>query len=269
MKNVIFLNGQYVVNEDAVVSTSDPGFMYGWGVFETMCSIRGKIVYLRAHIDRLNCSCRLLHIKIPYSSDKVQRIIREIVLLNELSDARVRLSVWKGQDKAWILVRADKYKPFSSIQYRRGFRLCVASLRQNEDSFLTRVKSMNNLLYQLSYHKAKDAGFDEALLLNSRGYIAECSRSNIFMVKDGGLFTPSLECGCLCGITRMALLDLASKYKIKSCEGKFTIADLKTADEAFITNSLMGIMPVAYLENSKIGRSSKITHFLSDKYSRL
>jgi branched-subunit amino acid aminotransferase/4-amino-4-deoxychorismate lyase len=186
-----------------------------------------------------------------------------------LPDARVRLSVWKGQDETGLLVKADKYKPFSRAKYRQGFRLCLAPLRQNEDSFLARIKCMNNLLYQLSYQRAEDAGFDEALLLNSRGYIAECSRANIFLVKDGELLTPSLDCGCLGGITRAAVLDLARQHKIKSYENKFILSDLKAADEVFITNSLIGVMPVKYMEKIKVGASSRITRFMSGVYRGL
>jgi len=133
------------------------------------------------------------------------------------------------------------------------------------------LKTTNRIFYDLSLKEARDKGFDEAIILNSRGIIAEASRSNIFWVKDKELFTPGLECGCLDGITRKAVFDLAKKYNFKIYTGNFTLQDLYTCDEAFLTNSLWGIMPLAVIEKETIGKGKcgKLTRFFIEKYNSL
>jgi len=126
-------------------------------------------------------------------------------------------------------------------------------------------------LYQLSLGQAQDKGFDEALILNSRGFIAEAARSNIFLVKGDALFTPTLSCGCLAGITRKVVFDLAKRNNIKIYEGRFILKDLYEADEAFLTNSLMGVMPLVAVEKHLIkkGLRGKITGYFIKKYNSL
>ena len=150
-------------------------------------------------------------------------------------------------------------------------RLAVSPLRQNEDSFLCRIKTANRLLYELTYIQAKKKGFDGSVILNSSGYIAEGTRSNIFFVKDDALFTPSLSCGCLDGVTRRVVFSLAKKYKIQVYEGNFILRDLLEAEEAFLTNSLVGIMPVASVDNKSIGKAKcrKLTESLIKRYNCL
>ncbi|OGX40156.1 MAG: hypothetical protein A2984_02740 [Omnitrophica WOR_2 bacterium RIFCSPLOWO2_01_FULL_41_12] len=262
MKEIVFLNGKFISKDEAKLSVLEPGFLYGFGLFETMRAYQKKIVYLGAHLKRLKNSCKLIALKCPYSPDKFKRMIKETVKINGFSDTYVRLTLWKSKAGTDILITAKKYQPYSPQRYIKGFSARISSLRQNENSLLGRIKSTNYLLCRLAYLEAKTKGLDEAIILNNRGYIAEGSRSNIFLVKDKALFTPSLQCGCLAGITRKVIFDLAKKYKIKICEGNFTIRDLYEADEAFFTNSLMGVMP---LEN-KCGR---LTKFFIKKYFTL
>jgi branched-subunit amino acid aminotransferase/4-amino-4-deoxychorismate lyase len=123
-------------------------------------------------------------------------------------------------------------------------------------------------LYEISFQAAKKAGFDEAVILNELGYITEGTRSNIFFIKDKQLCTPALTCGCLPGITRQAVFALAKECHLDLCEGKFTLRDLAQAEEAFLTNSLMGVMPLTSLNRQSIGqrKCAKITKIILKKY---
>ena len=272
MGKVIFLNGKFIPGEQAQVSILTPGFLYGWGLFETMRAYNKKIVYFDEHLKRLKRSAKLLDIRCPYPPAELKDIIQRIVKINSLKDAYVRLTLWKCEEGTDILVAVKKYQPYSSQEYKKGFRACISPFRQNEDSFLAQLKTTNYLLYRLAYTKAREKGFDEAIILNHKGYIAETSRSNLFFIKDKELFTPSLECSCLNGITRRVVFDLAKKYNIKAYEGNFSMPDLYASDEAFLTNSLVGIMPLVSVEERRIGlgRSRyRLSRFFIERYKSL
>ncbi len=236
---------------------SNPGF----GIFETMRFCCKKTVYFDAHLQRLASSARRLKIKLPLSLPKLKELIIREIRSSGLKDAYLRLIIFKSSRKEFQLL-IKKYTPHPQPKYKQGFRIYVADLRQNQNSIFPRHKTTLRQIHESAYEKAKKNGLDEALLLNRKGYLAEASRSNIFWVKDGRLFTPDLSCGCLNGITRKAVIDLARKFNLSVCQGKFLISDLKRADEAFLTNSLIGIMPVA-------GYSRPITNFLQEKYKIL
>ncbi|MDD4980502.1 MAG: aminotransferase class IV [Candidatus Omnitrophica bacterium] len=272
MKEIIFLNGKFLPLREAKISILTPGFLYGWGLFETMRAYHEKIVYFNAHLERINRSCKLIGINMPYSRNKLKGIIQETVKTNAFTDARVRLTLWKFAAGADTLVSVKKYCPYSYAKYKNGFRACVSSFRQNEGSHLAQLKTTSYLLYRLAYQQAKEQGFDESVILNPRGYICEGSSTNIFLVKNQELWTPALECGCLNGITRKAVLDLAKKYHIKAYEGNLSLPDLYAADEAFLTNSLLGIMPLAAVEKQRAGKGTgryRITRFFMQEYHSL
>ena len=272
LKETAFLNGKFIPVEEAKVFLFQPGFLYGWGLFETMRSCEGKIVYLNEHIKRLQDSSRLIKIKVPYSAAKIKTAIHKTVELNELKDAKVRLNLWKAQRACEISITAEKYQPPPLGKYKKGFHCQISQAKCNEGSFLSGIKSQNYLIYQLARIQAKEKGFDEVIMLNNRKVLAEASRSNIFLVKAQDLFTPSLECGTLAGITRKAVFDLAEKLKIKIQEGEFSLQDLYHADEIFLTNSLMGIMPVASIEeywSPNKANKEMLTQVFIKEYARL
>lgn len=271
MGEIVFLNGRFLDSRKAKISVLTTGILFGWGLFESMRSYNGTIVYLEEHLKRIRDSAKLIAINLSFSFAKLKRIIKEMVDKNSLKDAYVRLTLSESERGTDILVIAKRYQPYSIKKYRKGFCTAVSSLRQLEDSLLARIKSTSRLLYQLSLKEAKDRGFDEAIILNSRGYIAETSRSNIFLVKGRQLFTPSLSCGCLAGITRKVIFDLAKKNNLKIYEGKFTLKDLYEADEAFLTNSLMGVMPLISVGGHLIKNAlrGKVTGYFIKKYNSL
>lgn len=271
MKKIVFLNGKFLSLREARLPLLSPGFLYGFGLFETMRAYNNKIIHFAEHLKRIKSSCSLIKMRFPYSLTELKEIIKKTVEINRLGDAYVRLTLWKAAGGTDILIVARRYKPHPPGKYKRGLRACIFRYSQGENYFLARLKTTNYLFYQLAYLEARERKFDEAIILNNRGYIAEASRSNIFLVKDNTLFTPALECGCLAGITRRAILDLAKRYNLKVCEGNFTLQDLSAADEAFLTNSLLGVMPLTTIEKQLIrkGLVGKITKFFMKKYNFL
>lgn len=271
MQETVFLNGKFLAAKEARLPVLNPGFLYGWGLFETMRSYKGNIVYFNEHLARIKDSCGLIKINFPYSLSVLKKYIGKTVEINAFKDARVRLTLWKSGDKTTdTLIVAQKYSPFPSKKYKEGFSCLVSDATINENYFFARFKTTNHLFYQLAYLEAKEKGLDEAVILNSGGYLAEGSRSSIFFAKNNQLFTPALECGCLGGITRKVIFDLTRKNRIKISEGKFTLSRLLSADEAFLTNSLMGLMPLTRVKNRKIGKGqTKLTGILMELYAKL
>ncbi|MDP2941195.1 MAG: aminotransferase class IV [Candidatus Omnitrophota bacterium] len=269
---MVFLNGKFVASDEARIAVDEPGFLYGWGIFETMRACRQKIVYLDAHLKRLRKGAALISLQCPYQAARLKKIIRQVVETNGLADCQVRVSLWKAKTNSGILITAGKYRPYTGQKYKSGFSACVSGYCQNAGAMLARLKTMNHLFYRLASLEAGKKHCDEAIILNHQGCIAEASRSNIFFVKNNRLFTPALECGCLDGITRGAILDLAGKQQIEVCQGNFKLQDLYDAEEAFLTNSLMGVMPLAFVEGHRIGKGSgrfALTRQLGEKYNYL
>ncbi|MBN1913587.1 MAG: aminotransferase class IV [Candidatus Omnitrophica bacterium] len=257
VKTAVFLNGKFIKEDKAKVSTLSPGFLYGWGLFETMRSRGNRIIYLQEHLKRLRGSAALIGLKCPYTLGQLEKAIIKTVSLSGAWDCYVKVVLSKSEKSCDIIIIAKKYTPPSLTKYLRGFEASISSLRQNRDNFLARIKSTSYLFYQTAYSEAKKNGCDEALILNNSGHICEGSRANLFFVKDDQLFTPSLECGCLSGVTRKFILDTAKKYRIRSKQGDFRCVDLYSCNEAFLTNSLIGVMPLSRLENRDIGKGSK------------
>ncbi|MBU3959069.1 MAG: aminotransferase class IV [Candidatus Omnitrophica bacterium] len=256
MEEIVFLNGKFILKEQAQLPLISPGFLYGWGLFETMRAYNNKIIYFNEHLERIKNASKLINIRFPYALARLKDYIEQTVRINGFKDTYVRLTLWKNLERITdTLIAARRYKPFSAKKHKQGFSCLVSGFRQQENSFLARLKTTNRLFYQLAYLQAKEKGFDEAIILNNRGYISEASRSNLFMIKDKEVLTPALECGCLGGITQRVICDLAKRHNIKIRRGNFTLQDLYAADAAFLTNSLMGIMPLRSVENQQIGKA--------------
>jgi branched-subunit amino acid aminotransferase/4-amino-4-deoxychorismate lyase len=271
MKETVFLNGKLLALKEAHAPLSAPGFLSGYGLFETMRASRDKIIYLDAHLKRLQDSCRLIHLACPYSQRKLKAIIAKTLKINGFQDAYLRITLWKDVSCVGILVLIKEYRPYPIKKYKKGFSASIAEFRQNEYALLSRIKSTSRILYELNYDAAKDMGFDESLILNGRGYLCEGTRANLFFAKGGLLFTPALACGCLDGITRRVVFALAKREDIRIFEGNFTLQDLCVADEAFLTNSLIGVMPLTSVVKQKInqGLRGKLTTKLIKEYGLL
>ena len=232
------------------------------GVFETMRCFQGKIIHLDWHLERMAACAKLADLKLPATVRQLENEIYSTVKLNRLYDARVRLTLSRLPSGAEISVFAKEYRPFSPKQYKAGFSAAVSSWRQDECSLSARIKSTNRSLYNLSLEQVRKKGFDEAIILNRRGNICEGARSNIFFKVEGELFTPALSNGCLAGVTRRLIFTFAKKLRLKTYEGNFILEDLGGCDEAFLTNSMLGVMPLTRLADrpiadGKIGKTSE------------
>lgn len=269
----IFLNQRLVSAKDAKVYVGEPSLLYGWGVFETMRSYKNNIVYLCEHIERLRGSALRIGIRCLFGQDKIKDLIKKAIKVNRLEDkdAYLRLNLWKQREKDLLCIIARPYQAYSFKKYKQGMRACISKFRQNENSPLAGIKSTSYLFFNLAYTQAKRGGFDEAIILDSRGHISECSRANIFLVRKNRLLTPSLDCGCLGGITRRVIFDLAQGSGITVEEGRFRIETLYHAQEAFITNSLIGVMPLVSVDNKAIaeGTVGRITGLFMTRYNSL
>jgi branched-chain amino acid aminotransferase len=271
MNEIVFLNGKFLPAQEAKILAETPGFLCGLGLFETMRSFNKRIVYFDGHLERIKKSCKFIDLRFPYSMSSLKDIIEKTVKINAIRDAYVRLTLWKSQSGTDILIIAREHDGYSLEKYKSGFTAKIASLRQNEGSFLAQIKTTSRFFYEACLNEAKNKGFDEAIILNNRGYITEATRSNIFLVNNYEIFTPYLACGCLDGITRKAIFGLAKKNNIRAYEGNLTLQDLYQAKEAFLTNSLMGIMPLASVERNNMGKGKigRITEFFLTKYNLL
>lgn len=276
MSNIVYLNGEMIPVSQAKISVMDYGFLYGYGLFETMRAYGGKIFRLDDHLERLSHSSEILGISIK--TREIESAVKDTMQANQLSEARVRVTVSIGEgemvpnpgtcNEPTILVVAGSYHPYPEDVYRKGFRAIISSIRRNSQSGLSRLKSANYLDSMLARQEARAAGVDEAICLNDKGLLAEASMSNIFLVSDGILKTSGEESGILPGITRQVVLELAGQLNIKASKQDILPEDIYQAQEAFLTNSLMEIMPLVEVNGKQIGsgKPGELTQRLMKEY---
>jgi branched-chain amino acid aminotransferase group I len=283
MEEIVYLNGSLIPRSQAHISAFDQGFLYGYGLFETMRAYHGKIFLLERHFKRLLSSAEIIGLASGLSEIDLGRACVDTLEANSLKEARVRLTVSRGEADAFpgtsvggtptVLVTAGSYTPLPAETYSRGFKAGVSSQHRCRQSLISRIKSANYLVSILARKEAGAAGLDEALLLNEHGFIAEGSVSNVFFVTSSGLVTPPLTSGILPGITREVVLELADMLGTGVAEQDVSMADLGQFDEAFLTNSVMEIMPlVAVRDNAEktitigSGKPGRVTKRLMAAY---
>ncbi len=280
MADFVYLNGSLLPSTEARIPALDYGFLYGYGLFETMRAYAGGRVFrLDRHLDRLARSAETLGITVD--TPALKDAIHETLSANDLLSARIRLTVSAGEgdpvpDPAscahpTVLIVATDYQPLPENAYRAGYRAVTASLRRNHRSPLAGMKSLNFAENLLARQEARRAGVDEAVLLNDRDRVAEASMSNLFVVTGGGLRTPPLDAGILPGVTREAVLELAQSLGISATEDDITLDELRQADEAFLTNSVIEVMPLTALDGRAIGGGAigPVTQKLRESYQEL
>ncbi len=270
-KTLIFLDGFMVPAGESLLETLAPGSLLGCGVFETMRVYKGKIFALPEHLSRLGRGLQTLHIENPYSNERIEKELSEVLSSNKLKEARLRLSVWKVEASLRISIIAQPYKRLPASVHEKGFKAIISNVRRDERSLFSKIKSTNYLPLLMARRDAEGKGCDEALLLNSRGCLVEGTRSNLFFVKEKKVFTPSLECGCLEGITRSSVIKLLGRLR-KECKETIVFPkDLLEADEAFLTNSLWEAVPLIAVEGRSIGsgKIGDLTKLISKEYRKL
>lgn len=279
MSEIVYLNGSLIPRSQARISALDYGFLYGFGLFETMRAYGGQVFRLDSHLNRLARSAEILGL--PIEALDLKGAVRDTIHANKLSDARVRITISIGEGgmvpdpsactQPTVLILAGHYKPYPKQVYEKGFRAVVSSIRRNSQSPLSRLKSANYLENMLAKQEARAAGVDEAICLNEKGLLAEASMSNIFLVNDGILRTPGEESGILPGITREVVLELASQLGINTFEQDIRLDELFQTQEAFLTNSLMEIMPLTEIDGKLVGsgKPESVTQRLMANYKKL
>ena len=253
-EETVYLNGSLIPRSQARVSVFDYGFLYGCALFETMRAYNGQIFLLERHLKRLRDSTATIGLGSGLTGVDLGKACNDTLKANNLRDARLRLTISRGEADPFpgsdtdtmptVLVTATSYQALSDRIYNRGFRVGISSLRRCRQSPLSRLKSANYLVSVLAKREAEAARLDESLLLNERDLITEGSISNVFFVSRSDLVTSPLESGILPGITRGVVLELAKTLEINASEIDIRIAALARFDEAFLTNSVMEIMPL-------------------------
>ncbi|MDD5644783.1 MAG: branched-chain-amino-acid transaminase [bacterium] len=261
--SVIYVNGEFYSKGNAKISVFDHGLLYGDGVFEGIRVYNGKIFKLREHIDRLYESANTLMLKIPISRDKMIRDVIKTAGKNRLC-TYIRLVVTRGVGtlglnpflcpKPQIIIIADKIQLYPASFYKNGLKVITVPTQRNRPEALNpRVKSLNYLNNILAKIEAVNAGFHEAIMLNSYGFVSECTGDNIFIVSKGVLLTPSIYMGVLEGVTRNTVIELAREDNIEVKQIVMSRHDIFNADECFLTGTAAEIVPVVECDRRVIG----------------
>lgn len=264
----IYLNNKFVSDEEAVISVFDHGFLYGDGVYETIRSYGPRIFMRNEHLSRLFRSAAEIGLTIPIPAKNWGDILHEAMMRNnvgtDLQDAYLRITVSRGAgdigldpalcSSPTVVVMAKSLVPPASYLYEGGVNVIVASTKRNLPYALSpQIKTTNFLNNIQAKREAIAAGAFDSILLNWEQHLTECTISNVFFVMDGTLRTPALECGLLDGITRNIVIRLAGELNIHVEEGRYTVDQLYRADECFLTNTSMEIMPVTSVDRRPVG----------------
>ncbi|MHB1042195.1 MAG: branched-chain-amino-acid transaminase [Eubacteriales bacterium] len=279
---IIYLNGEYVPEERAVISVFDHGLLYGDGVFEGIRAYYGRVFKLGEHLDRLYESARTLNLKNPVTKEEMQEVVLETCRRNNLRDAYIRLVVTRGVGdlgldprkcpKGTVFCIAASIQLYPAEFYEKGLEVVTVSTRRNIPAACNpRVKSLNYLNNIYARMEATLAGVPEAIMLNAEGYVAEATGDNIFIVKKGVLITPPTHVGLLEGITRNTVMDLARGKGITVEEKVFTLHDVYTADECFLTGTAAEVIPTVKVDGRIIGdgRPGRVTNDLIAAFREL
>jgi len=278
-ESLVYINGELVPESEAKISVFDHGFLYGDGVFEGIRAYRGVVFKLREHIERLYDSAKFLRIEIPMSREELMEAILETVRRNGLSDCYIRVVVTRGVgdlgldprkcEKPSIIIIA---RPMAPLLGKRVVSLIISSVRRDGvDATNHQAKSLNYLNNILAKLEAINAGADDAVMLDSRGFVSEATGENIFIVKDERIMTPPPTSGILSGITRDCVIELARRLGYEVVERELTPFELLTADEVFLTGTAAEIVPVESVNGRKIGERvpGPITERLIREFEKL
>ncbi|MFH0855552.1 MAG: branched-chain-amino-acid transaminase [Candidatus Omnitrophota bacterium] len=279
----VYIDGKFYEKDEAKISVFDHGLLYGDGVFEGIRSYSRLVFKLKEHIDRLFESAKSIMLNVPLSKDDLVKAVILTLKKNNLDDSYIRLVVTRGEGdlgldprkckgNARIIIIADKIALYSKELYQGGLKIVtVPTIRNLPEALNPQIKSLNYLNNILAKIEATNAGCNEAIMLDSLGYVAECTGDNIFIAKGKHLYTP-LQCmGTLRGITRDAVLEIARKQKIPAHEHVITRHEVYISDECFLTGTAAEIIPVVMVDGRAIGngKPGKLTSLLLKKFREM
>ncbi len=269
---IVYLNGEFINEEDAQISIFDHGFLYGDGVFEGIRAYNGRIFALDEHVDRFYESAQSIQLELPLSRDEMKKAIIETVRRNNLTEAYIRPVASRGkgalgldprncpEPTVVIIVDSETSHPEDSGKKpvnKKGIKVITSSLRRNgHDVMSPYIKSTNYLNNILAKQQANSVGVQDAVMLNQQGFVCELTGDNIFIVKNSRLITPPLSCGLLDGITRQTVLRVARALGLEVVEEPLTIHDLYTCEECFCTATRIEILPIVWIDGREIGSDS-------------
>ena len=275
----IWLDGKLVDEADARISVFDHGLLYGDGVFEGIRVYSGKIFELAAHIRRLYQSAKAIRLEIPLSQSKLVNAIEKTVEANGVIDGYIRLVVTRGNgtlglnpftcEKSIIFIIADTIQLYPEELYEKGLKVISATTVRNHPLAIPpQVKSLNYLNNILAKIEALDSNVPEAIMYNHEGYVAEATGDNVFIVRNGVIYTPPVEAGALEGITRGVVIRLAKEENIEVVEKNLTRFNLYICDEFFLTGTAAEVIGVVEIDGRVIGDGTPgpVTKLLRKKF---
>lgn len=278
----IWISGQLYDKENAKISVYDHGLLYGDGVFEGMRSYNGKVFRLEEHLDRLWKSAKAIWLEVPMTPAALGQAVNETLAANSIKDGYIRLVVTRGAgplgldpnkcSNPQVIIIADKITLYPAEFYEQGLTIITASTVRNHPAALSpRIKSLNYLNNIMAKIEGLQAGCVEALMLNHKGEVAECTGDNVFIVRGGQLCTPPLDAGILEGITRDAIIELAREAGLIVNEVALTRHDIFIADEVFLTGSAAEVIPVVKVDSRIIGdgKPGPLTRDLTKRFHEL
>ena len=278
----IYIDGKFYDEKNAKISVLDHGLLYGDGIFEGIRAYHGRVFKLSEHIDRLFYSAKSILLDLPLSHAEFMAAVVATCRQNKIQDGYIRLIVTRGIGllglnpnkckNPSVIIIADKIQLYPEELYQRGMEIITVPTTRNLHSALNpAIKSLNYLNNILAKIEAHNGGCEEAIMLNSEGYVAECTGDNIFIVKGGQLLTPPLSAGALYGITRGVVMDLARENGMAVSEPNLTRYDMFNADECFLTGTGAEIIAVVKIDGRVIGsgKPGAVTGKLIQQYHEL
>jgi len=260
MVEKVFLNNKLVDIDKARISVSDSGFLYGAGLFETMRACNGVVFCLKDHLDRLFFSASSLSIENSYDRKFIADAIYKVLKANKLSDARLRLTLTSGpmaeaeeERRATLLVMATKFQSYPPEYYKTGVLVVLCPFRQNTAEPIYGHKTINYFSRMIALNQARQKRAAEALWFTVDSRLAEGCISNVFLVKDSVLYTPPIRTPVLAGVARKTVCQIALENSIKLIEKDLYISDVLDADEIFLTNVIMQVLPISRVEKHTVG----------------
>ncbi len=294
----VWLNGNFIDESEASIPLRDAGLLHAAGVFTTLRSYGGKLFRLDRHLKRLRDSCDALFVPLQFKDEQIATAANELLTRNQLDDARMRITVTRGhsrQDPVHglrlepnVFITATEIEPYPSEFYERGMTvMLVDEQKLNPYDIQAGHKTLNYFSRLAALREANRRGAGEALWFNVHNYLQSGSISNVFVVKDGELFTPPTpremrdevnpesmpypKSAVLPGVARQAVLDIARSQSIDVRLAGIDVNALLAADEVFITNSIMQVMPVCRIERKAVGedKPGPMTMRIRDSYEAL
>jgi len=282
MELQVYVDGKWYLKSEAKVSVFDHGLLYGDGVFEGIRAYNSLIFKLKEHLDRLYETAHTIMLEIPMTKEEMTKAVVKTLQANGLSNAYIRLVVTRGTGdlgldprkckRATVIIITDKIVLYPDELYKNGLEIItVPTVRNLPEALNPQLKTLNYLNNIMAKIEATNAGYQEAIMLNFQGYVAECTGDNIFMVKRGELATPPAYLGALKGITRNAIIEIASGQKVPFKERILTRHDLFNADEVFLTGTAAEIIPVVKIDGRVIasGKPGRTTLRLMKSFHQL